>query len=255
MMQHCDLGPLSVYVDKLTVRDFVTERIGSEYLIPLIGAYDQVDDIDFASLPRSFVLKATHGSGWNVLVMDKSSIDWDAVLDRVNGWLRRNYYKYTGQSNYRGIKGRIIIEEFLHDLGGDLRDYKFYCCNGEVQGVQVDFDRFRNHQYRLYDCNWDEFSKNNAPAGIHIPQIPRPAKLNEMLEIARSLSRGFPHVRVDLYYPDGNIYFGELTFTTGGGRSPFDPIQADFQFGEPFDVRSFLAPPVYQGRWPLYRQK
>ena len=246
---NCDLEPLSVFVDKYTVREFVTERIGSDYLIPLIGVYQQFEDIDLAALPQSFVIKATHGCGWNVLVKDKSSIDWDLIRCKINNWLEQSFYTYSGEANYRNLKGRIIVEEFLHAPDGDLRDYKFYCCNGEPLGAHVDIDRFGVHQYRTYDAKWKEFEKESPVTAVDIPQIPKPEKLDEMLEVCRKLSRGFPYVRVDLYYTSGKVYFGELTFTPGDGMATFDPVEADFFFGEPFDVLPLLHRPYVEQHW------
>ena len=248
---NCDLEPLSVLVDKSRVRDFVTERIGNDYLIPLIGSYNQFDDIDFAALPQAFVMKTTHGSGWNVLVRDKSSICWDLIRYKVNGWLRQSYYELSGESNYRNLKGRIILEKLLHDPDG-LHDFKFYCCGGEVLGAHVDIDRFGDHQYRTYDSEWREFDKENLSSAIGIPKIPKPAKLDEMIEVCQKLASGFPYVRVDLYYASGKVYFGELTFTPGAGIEPYDPVIADYFFGAPFDVHSFLKPPQIIGNWPQY---
>lgn len=235
-----DLKPLAPFVDKYAVRDFVKDRIGEEYLIPLIGLFDRFADISIDSLPGSFVLKATHGSGWNIIVKDKTGVDWQATRRIVNSWLKSDYALLSGEDNYRNIKGRIMIEEYIQDSAGRLDDYKFYCCHGKPLGLHVDIDRFGSHGYRIYDADWNEFVKTTRPVK-HLPHIPRPDKLDELVDICRRLSAGFSYVRVDLYYVDGRIYFGELTFTPGGGMAAFDPVESDFYFGEPLDVTHYIG--------------
>jgi hypothetical protein len=237
---NCDLEPLSQFIDKYSVKRFVKERIGERYLAPLIGVYDRFDDIDIDSLPGRFVMKVTHGCGWNILVKDKICVDWKGTRAKINRWLRSNYYDVHGESCYRNLKGRIIVEEYLEDPSGSLKDYKFYCCNGEPLGLHVDSDRFGDHTYRIYDAEWNEFVKKKRCRKIP-PDVPKPDKLEELLEVCRKLSNGFSFVRVDLYYTGGRIYFGELTFTPGNGMAPFDPVESDYYFGAPLDVRQYIV--------------
>ena len=243
---HCDLSPLVPYVDKFEVRQFVRRRIGEDYLVPLIGLYDRFDAIDVARLPSAFAMKATHGCGWNILVPGASSVDWEDAQRRMETWLTTDYSQLGGENCYRAMKRRILIEEFLRDPCGDLRDYKFYCCEGEPLGAHVDIDRFGDHQYRVFDAAWREFEKADPRTAAKVPPVPRPEKLQEMLEICRALSQGFPYVRVDLYYTGGRIFFGELTFTPGNGFSSFDPVESDYYFGAPFEVRKYLRRPYVQ---------
>jgi hypothetical protein len=237
---HRDLRPLAPFVDKYAVRAFVKTRIGEEYLVPLIGIYDRFADTDIDALPGAFALKTTHGCGWNVIAEDKSRVDWKAVRRKVNRWLRSDYSLLYGEACYKGLKGRIMIEKYLEDSPGRLNDYKFYCCNGEPLGLHVDIDRFGNHGYRIFDAGWNEFAKTGDTGG-DIPHIPRPHRLNELLDVCRKLSAGFSYVRVDLYYVDDRIFFGELTFTPGDGMSRFDPVESDYFFGEPLDVGDYVA--------------
>jgi hypothetical protein len=237
---YCDLEPLAPYVDKYEVRKFVSERIGEKYLVPLIGVYDRFDDIDIGSLPVSFVIKATHGSGWNILVKDKTLADWGEIRKKIKRWLKLNYYNINGEANYKKIKGRIIIEDYIDSTSGTLNDYKFYCCDGEPLGLHVDFDRFGNHTFRIYDTEWKEFEKEKVP-GRMPPFMSKPEKLDEMLAVCRKLSAGFSYVRIDLYYSRRRIYFGELTFTPGNGMAVFDPVRSDYYFGESFDVKRYVV--------------
>jgi hypothetical protein len=239
---NCNLESLAPFVDKYDVRNFVKKRAGEKYLIPLIGIYNHFDQIDFHSLPKAFAMKATHGSNWNILVKDKHQIDWKAARTKMNGWLKSNYYNINLEAVYKNIKGRIIIEELIQDSSGDLKDFKFYCCNGVPTGAHVDFDRYGNHQFRVYDAQWNEFIKEKQKENLP-PVIPQPDKFEELLDVCRKLSRGFSFVRVDLYYTDERIYFGELTFTPGDGLGVFDPVRSDFYFGEAFDVINYANYP------------
>lgn len=239
---NCNLESLAPFVDKYDVRNFVKKRVGEKYLVPIIGIYDHFDQIDFHSLPQAFAMKATHGWNWNILVKDKYQIDWSAARAQMNKWLKLNYYNTNLEAVYKNLKGRIIIEELLQDSSGDLKDFKFYCCNGVPRGAHVDFHRYGNHQYRVYDAQWNEFIKTNLKENPP-PVIPKPVKLEELLDICRKLSRGFSFVRVDLYYTDGRIYFGEMTFTPGDGLEVFDPVKSDFYLGEAFNVKNYTNSP------------
>jgi len=236
---HRNLEILSPYVDKYEVRRFVKERIGENYLNPLIGVYDHIDEIDRDSLPSRFVIKATHGSGMNIVVKDKKSADWNEISRKLKRWMKTNYYYWGGESCYKKIRRRIIVESYLEDSSGSLNDYKFYCCEGEPLGLHVDFDRFGNHTYRIYDQDWNEFEKETTPHPMP-PYLLKPEKLDEMLEICRKLSKGFSYVRVDLYCASGRVYFGELTFTPGNGFEVFDPVRSDYYFGLPLDVHRYI---------------
>jgi hypothetical protein len=240
-----NLEILSPYVDKYEVRGFVRKRIGENYLIPLIGVYDSFDEIDWDSLPVSFVIKANHGSGMNILVKDKTLADWNEIRRKLNRWLKTNYYHWGGEACYKNIKRRILIENYMGDTSGSLNDYKFYCCDGEPLGLHVDFDRFGEHTYRVYDARWNEFNKEK-PEGHTPPYLPKPEKMDEMLAVCRKLSKSFSYVRVDLYYTAGRVYFGELTFTPGNGFEVFDPVRSDYYFGQPFDVHRYVAGLQYQ---------
>jgi hypothetical protein len=239
---NCNLEHLAPLVDKYVVREFVQKRISEKYLIPLIGVYDRFADVDISLLPEKFVIKATHGCGWNIIVEDKANIDWEKLGAKMTKWLKTNYYDMQAEAPYKNLKGRIIIERYLTDSSGPLKDYKFYCCNGEPLGLHVDIDRFGDHTYRVYDAQFNEFAKEQ-PDG-NTPLIRKPDKWDEMLVICRKLSAGFSFVRVDLYYADGNIFFGELTFTPGSGLSPFDPVSSDYYFGKHFDIRQYTIPPL-----------
>ena len=241
---HHELDALSNYVDKISVREFVRQKIGESYLVPSLGYHDSFDEIDFDALPERFVLKATHGSKWNVIVRDKKTFDRQEAKARFDEWLVRKYAVLTHETCYRPIRGRILIEEYLEEGSTSPPDYKFYCYNGIVHGLHVHFDRFNESTYRVYDTEWREFKKT-MPEPFDAPVIGKPENFDEMLEVCRKLSSGFSFVRVDLYNVRNRIYFGELTFTPGDGRGDFNPVWADYYFGEYLDLDTYK--PYYNG--------
>ncbi|MBP1949045.1 ATP-grasp fold amidoligase family protein [Virgibacillus litoralis] len=121
----------SKYVDKNEVRSYVHETVGKDYLIPKIGVYKSASDIDLDSLPEKFVIKATHGSGWNMIVKDKSKLDWNFAKKKITKWINTNYFYISGEKNYKNIRGKVIIEQLIGDPNGAMKEYKFYCYRGE----------------------------------------------------------------------------------------------------------------------------
>lgn len=228
-----DRNPLfSLYADKYRVREHVSEAIGKEYLIPLIGVYDRADDIDFDSLPNQFVLKCNHGAGCNIICNDKDSFDKKNAVAKLNEWMAKDYSRYKREYHYASIERKIICEQFMIDNEtGDLRDYKFFCIGGEIQMIQVDMSRFSNHTRNIYDKNW-----NLLDVEISFPRdtsriIDPPKELSEMIWIAETLSKEFLQVRVDLYVINHKVYFGELTFFSGAGFSKYNPRQFEMELG------------------------
>lgn len=206
--------------DKYLVRDWVAEQIGEEHLIPLLGVWDSFDEIDFDQLPNQFVLKANHGSGWNIIVTNKNQLDKKDAKEKMDQWMKENYGLRPGlELHYMNIPPKIIAEEFIQNMD-DLYDYKFFCFHGKVESIQVVSGRNSEAVETFYDINWktlDYTSVNSPRAGILEP----PKSWGEMVHIAEKLSTKFPHVRVDLYEIDGTIYFGEMTFTPLGGTGTF----------------------------------
>ncbi|WP_216828254.1 ATP-grasp fold amidoligase family protein [Alkalihalobacterium elongatum] len=204
------------YTDKYEVRQYVKGKIGEKYLVPLYGMYTNVDDINIDNLPQSFVLKATHGCGWNILVKDKTNLDWYKAKKQMNEWLNLNYFNITGERNYKPLKGRAIIEKYLQDPSGDLKDYKFHCIHGKPMVVAVMGDRFSNLKVQILDMDWKQPPFDTQNNSFSIPPE-RPKRFSEMIDVAKKLSQDFAYVRVDLYYTNNKIYFGELTFLPSGG--------------------------------------
>ncbi|WP_236860653.1 ATP-grasp fold amidoligase family protein [Candidatus Reidiella endopervernicosa] len=247
---NCDLASLADFVDKYTVREFVAERVGEEVLVPLLGLYSHFEEIDYGGLPSRFMLKATHGCGWNVRVEDKRLLDWHETGNKVRGWLRSSYYsRISGEANYRNITGRIIIEKYLRDPSGNLLDFRFYCFDGKPVAIHVSIDRPGGDLFRVFNTEWKEFKKHDSHADRVTQRIDRPDNLNEMLAISEKLSAGFPFVRVDLYNVAGKIYFSELTFTPNNGLSMADPKELDRYYGDAFNIEPYRSDPYCQVEW------
>ena len=221
----------SKYADKALVKKYVSDRIGNEYVIPNLGIWDSPSQIDFRDLPASFVLKANHGSGWNVVVKDKSNISEDEIRKSLKKWLGQNYYEFGREAQYQNIEKKIIAEALLQDAEGRLpSDYKVHCFRGIPRFVQVDIDRFHNHKRNIYDTEW-KLQKFRWLYPNYSGNIPKPKKLDLMLEIAHELSKEFEFARIDLYQLGEEIYFGEITFHPEGGFGPIVPKKFDTMLG------------------------
>ena len=217
--------------NKLLARDYVLENYGPEILVPLIGVYESAGEIGFEDLPKRFVCKASHGSGWNIVATDKAKLNWALESQKLKKWMATDFSAIGREWAYKDSPRKILIEQFLDGPDGQSPyDYKIFCFNGNPGFVQVDTDRFSGHRRAFYDLNWQQL-----PFGLEYPiesrVLPRPMGLDKMIEIAKKLSKQFPFVRCDLYDCDGKVYFGELTFYPGKGTERFSPQKADIDIG------------------------
>ena len=207
--------------DKYEVRKYLTER-GYEALLPeLYGVYFKSSDIKWSELPDEFVVKCTHGSGYNIICPDKNTLDIDTAEKDLRKWLKEYYGKRMAEVQYKPIKRRIIIEEYL---GSDIEAYKFFCFNGEprIMYVSVRGENGENAKYlNYYNMDWELLDI----------QLEKPDNFEEMKNIAKGLSKDFKFVRVDLYDVNGKIYFSELTFTPTGGLMKLKPEEALTEWG------------------------
>lgn len=218
--------------DKYEVREIIKEKIGEEYLNELIGVYGSVNEIDIDKLPDKFVLKGTHGSGFNIICKDKSKMNWDEEFKKMRRWLRTNYYLQNREWVYKDIKPKIICEKYLEELdSGELKDYKIFCFDGDPKIIEVDFDRFKNHKRNFYDLDWNFINYEIKYPNDSKANISKPDALTEILDLSRILSEGFPHVRVDFYLLNRKIMFGELTFFHESGMGPFKPEAFEIKMG------------------------
>jgi len=222
-----------ICADKLEVRKYIKEKGYGDTLIPLIGAFAAADDMDVSSLPEKFVLKANHGSAWNIICRDKSEHDWEQEKKKIKNWLATDYYYCFGEWVYKGMKPMIVCEELLHQEGSeDINDYKILCFSGEPKVIFTYMDRSNNGgESAFYDMNWNLLPAYSARFSRASGAVPRPMQLEFMLRMARDLSEGFPHVRIDLYEVNGAVYFGEMTFFTSAGFCKFSPPEYDVELG------------------------
>jgi hypothetical protein len=222
----------SEYADKIKVRDHVQQRVGGDCLIDVHLVTDNPDEIRLAALPSRFVVKANHGSGWNLIVDGRVAISEADIQAQCRRWLSMRYGVNTHEEWYSSIHPAIVVEEYLADaVHGLPLDYKFWVFHGVVEFVQVDFGRFSHHTRTIYDRRW-----NRQPWNVRFPPGPdlaRPKTLDRMIEIAEDLAVDPEFVRVDLYSPnDDTVRFGELTLSPGAGWIPFSPGKsADFWVG------------------------
>ena len=220
-------------VDKYEVKSIVAKRIGDKYIIPTIGVWDNPDDISWDSLPDRFVIKTTFGGGSDGVYICKHKNN--EAIERIKKGLvksmKTNPYKRLREWPYKNVPKRIIAEVFLDEATGDLRDYKFYCFNGIPKVLLIASNRYTSHNFDYFDMDFNKLPITSA-MGPNNPQITTmPGNFEEMQTIARKLSAGLPHVRIDLYNCNGQIYFGEMTLYDSSGFDNLNSDEWDLRFG------------------------
>lgn len=224
--------------DKYEVRQYIKDKGLESILNKLYGVYDRSQDIKLEDLPDKFVLKTTNGSGTNFFCTDKKSFDLEKVNKSTNKWLKRNIYAAGREWAYKNIEPQIIVEEFLEDQNNSyegINDYKFLCFDGKVEFIILDVDRQKNHKRNIYDKDWNYLEIETDHVNLE-EKISKPKGLEQMIEIANILAEDFPCVRVDLYWVNNRVYFGELTFYPWTGYIQFKPDEFDFELGEKFKL-------------------
>ena len=229
-----DSTPLKTRLaDKYLVREWVKEKIGEEYLIPLLGVWNDFDEIDFEKLPDQFVLKATHGSGWNIIVRDKSKLDKRAAGKKFKKWLNTNYAFMNGfELHYMNIQPQIIAEAYVQTKNEDLYDYKIFCFGGKAEAILFVSDRSTKLTKIFCDLNqnrqedtFTRFLSDAAPVSLE--------QLDLMIDLSEKLSEDFSHVRIDFYIlNDGSVKFGEMTFSPASGLRDWDSAEQDRIYGD-----------------------
>ena len=208
------------------------EKIGEQYLIPLVYYTDNPADIIPENLPDfPCIIKTNHNSGGEILVKDKSKIDWESVQKNLAKSLKSNYYYMLREWQYKNIDPCIVVEKLLLDKNLNIPfDYRFHCFNGKVVVIQVDMDRYIDHKRNLYDPDWNLIDcRMRVDNG---DEVERPDMLNKMISLAEVLAHDFRYVRVDLYNVGSEVYFGELTFSPVTGFMQFNPPEWDRIFGD-----------------------
>lgn len=218
----------TIMVDKYLAKKYVADKIGEEYIIPTLGVWDSVDEIDFDLLPNQFVLKCNHNSGLGMCICkDKSKLDIAEVRRALANGLKQDYYHIGREWPYKDVPRKIIAEKYM---GDSLNDYKLMCFDGKIKCSFVCSDRSENLKVTFFDNDW-----NRMPFIRHYPasdnKIPKPINFDQMIELAEILSKDIPFLRVDFYEIDGKIYFGELTFYPGCGYEEFTPEEWDERLG------------------------
>lgn len=223
-------------VDKYAVKKYVSDTVGEEYIIPTLGVWDSVDEIDFDSLPDKFVLKTTHAGGGNGVVICKSKAEFN--IQQAKSKLRRsmnsNPYLTLREWPYKDVKPCIIAEQYMTDRDGHgLTDYKWFCFDGSPKALFIATDRSvegEETKFDFFDANFNHLPVINGHPNAS-REIKKPSCFEEMKQLAAKLSAGHPHVRVDLYDINDKVYFGELTFYHWSGMVPFQPEEWDFILG------------------------
>lgn len=225
----------TVMVDKYKVRGYISEKIGEQYLIPLIGVWESPDEIDFDALPNQFAMKCNHNSGLGMCICtDKSKLDIHKVKNDLANGLKQDYYLTGREWPYKDVPRRIIAEQFLQSDAGGLTDYKIHCFNGVPRFVLVCRDRFSGTGLTedFYSPAWERMELRRPKIPNAAEPAPKPEKLDEMLALAKKLSKDIPFLRVDFYVVEGKIYFSELTFFPASGFEGYDPPEWDKTFGD-----------------------
>lgn len=211
-------------VDKHEVKQYVANRIGAKYIIPTLGVWNDVKSIPFNQLPNQFVLKCTHDGASVVICRNRQAFDIEAAKAKLSHHMNKSAYWYGREWVYKDIIPRIIAEPYLEDhKTRELRDYKFFCFNGQPKCFKIDYDRFTNHHANYYYTNGSlaHISETLCPADP-TKQVEMPTHLETMIRFAEKLSCGIPFLRTDFYEVNGNVYFGELTFYPSSGLRPFE---------------------------------
>lgn len=229
-----DHNPIyNTLVDKYEVKKYVADKIGTKHIIPTLGVWETFDAIDFEKLPNQFVLKCTHDSGGLIIVRDKSSFNYKKAKKTIEKALKRNFYTMNREWVYKDVKPKIIAEAYMNDKKtNELRDYKFFCFNGEVKSLFVATGRQTDGPFfDFFNMNFEHLDITNGHPNA--PITPRkPETFDEMKFIASVLSENIPHVRIDLYEINGKVYFGEYTFYHFGGWVPMRPEKWEKIFGD-----------------------
>lgn len=235
-----ELGP---YVDKYEVRKYVTHTIGEEYLFNILGIYNDVNEIDFSKLPKKWVAKCTNGSQSVFICKDSSKININDAKTKMQKWLNEDFYKIKKEFQYKNVRNRIMIEEYMEDESGGLKDYKFYCFNGKPVYYSIFTGRFSSKTVDTYsiDGTFIPDFKNGSSKTKTSAHPEKIRNLEKFIELSQKLSKPFTFVRIDYYMVNNKIYFGELTFTDGAGCEPLFPIDKyDIAFGKAIPLRKII---------------
>lgn len=233
---------ITVCCDKFRVKDYVKEKIGGGFTVPVLGSWTSAESIDFDSLPDRFVLKVNWSSGYNIIVKNKKTADIQKIKKQIAFWMQpqQNSYYQAFNWGYKDMHPIVYAEQYIEQIEGQLYDYKFYCCDGKVKFLFIATDRFKeNVTYDFYDTDFNrmDFKYGGKEHSQHA--LKKPHFYDDMVKYAEKLSKPFPFVRIDFYETDDRLYVGEMTFYSGGGILPFDPPEWDYRLGEYINISSY----------------
>ena len=223
---------MTMLSDKIAVRKYVSENLGNKYLVPILFEMDSLNENIYNQLPNSFVIKSNHGSGFNLIVRNKLDYSYIQLKNITDRWLKTKYHLLLMELHYKNIKPKILVEQLLLDDQGKIpKDYKFYCFKNKIYlGVYI--DRFVDTKVAFFDENWEAteypFIHNEVD---DYSEIKKPENFDKMIDVVSKLSQPFDYVRLDLYSVNNKIYFGEYTFTPGGGIDKFKSYAKDLEWG------------------------
>ncbi|WP_311750773.1 ATP-grasp fold amidoligase family protein [Proteus columbae] len=221
--------------DKIKVRDYVIEKIGPHYLVPIINTYSHPDEIDITQLPSRFVLKCNHDSGSTIICLDKATFDFEKAKKKLQFHLKRNLYPVTREWHYKNIKAQIICEEYidLFDTQNPMipTTCRIHCFNGQPHYAEIDLSDTKGNEYiNVYDTNWQL-----QPITLEDPNTPelveKPIQFENMLQLATKMANDFNYCRVDFLMSENRLIFSEMTFTPNAGRIPIKPKEWDYKLG------------------------
>lgn len=224
-------------VDKYEVKKYVANIIGEEYIIPTLGIYNSFEEINFENLPEKFVMKCTHNSGGIIICKNKKQFDKRKAKKILEDCLKENFYYQSREWPYKNVIPRIIVEEYIEDnKEKDLKDYKFFCFDGNPKLLFIAIDRPKNTKFNFYDINFKKLPFSQHYENFN-KKVDKPKKYNEMIKLSKKLSKGIPHIRVDFYEVNGKVYFGELTFFHFAGFEMFEPNEWDYRLGKLINIK------------------
>lgn len=227
-------------VDKHLAKEYVASKIGREYIIPTLGVWEKAEDIDFDALPNQFVLKCNNDSGGIVICKDKSKLNKEEAIRLLSSRLNNNGFWYGREWPYKNVKPYILAEKYMEDMTtgekhkDGLTDYKVHVFNGRPRFILVCKDRYGKNGMTetFFTDHWEKMNMRRTNQSDSLELIPKPAELEQMLNLATVLADNMPFLRVDFYVVNHKLYFGELTFYPASGFKAFEPQIWDRQLGD-----------------------
>lgn len=229
---------MTIFADKAAARELVGQIIGEQYLVPSLGIYEKFEDIPRDELPSQFALKANHGSGYNLICRDKSALDWEETGRKAQQWLDSDFSRVSIEWSYKDIPRKLVVEQLITENGRIPPDLKLHVYDGKVVDIQFIFDRDIGATTTIhYTPGWQVLPYTMILANSPNP-VERPANMDQIINLAEKLGKGFPQVRVDFILARERPYFSEMTFYPAAGLAPIEPPEWDQILGRRIDVDS-----------------